>query len=92
MEWSLQELKTGAAEIKQMIVAKTAVMHLTNTTTWEEAEERYPTFACENHKFVRLDLSKAILEVLTSAHGQSFQKESQTALLMRVFLSNMAVS
>lgn len=61
-EWSLQELKMGAAEMKQMIAVKTAFLRLTNTRTWEEAEERYPTFASENqlHNFVRLDLSKAI--------------------------------
>ena len=52
----------GATEMTQMIAVKTTFLHLTNASTWEEPEEKYPMFACENqlHNFIRRDISKAI--------------------------------
>lgn len=45
-----------------MRALKTAFLRLTNTETWEEAMEEYPSFATEEHlrKFIRIDLHKSI--------------------------------
>ncbi len=61
-ECSLADLKLEAADIKQMRALKTAFLRLTNTGTWEEASEKYPAFASEQHlrKFMRMDLNKCI--------------------------------
>lgn len=79
-EWSLQELKTGAAEVKQMMAVKTAFLRLTNTRTWQEAEEKYPTFACESQMlhFIRLDLSKAIPQCFTDFCTRAKLSEGQS--------------
>ena len=45
-----------------MAALKTAFLRLTNTETWEEAEEKYPVIACESQlkKFLKFDLSKSL--------------------------------
>lgn len=64
---TLGDLKTEAAEIKQMAALKTAFMRLTNTETWEQAEEKYPLFANDSQlqKFIRIDLNKAVPQSFT---------------------------
>ena len=45
-----------------MRALKTAFLHMTNTDTWEEASEKFPALASEEHlcKFMRMDLNKCI--------------------------------
>ena len=72
--------KDGATEVKQMIAVKTAFLPLTNTKTWEEAEEKYPTFSCESqlHNFIRPDLSKSIPWCFTNFCTRAKLSEGQT--------------
>ena len=66
-ELSLAEMKTAAVEVKQLAAIKMAFLRLTNTETWEQAEERYPLFTSEVqlHRFIHVDLNKLIPQSFT---------------------------
>ena len=52
----------GPAELKQMKALRTTFTRLTNTDSWEAAQELYPQFADDEQlrRYVHVDLKKAI--------------------------------
>ena len=59
---SLAELKSEAAKRKQMKALHTAFVRLTNSESWESAQELYPQFANEQQlsKYIHVDLKKSV--------------------------------
>ena len=59
-ECSLSELKARSAELKNVKALKAAFVKLTNTNSWEEAQESFLLFATENnlHRYIHIDLRK----------------------------------
>ena len=82
-EFSLAEMKTAAVELKQLATIKMAFVRLTNTETWEQAEERYPLFTSEVQlcRFIHVDLNTMIPQSFNDfCNKRSFPKDSQKVL------------
>ncbi len=62
LELSLSELQTEANKLKQQMALKSAFVKLTNSETWERAQEMFPHFATEEQltRFLNIDLKKSI--------------------------------
>ncbi len=62
LELSLSELQTEANQLKQQMALKSAFVKLTNSETWERAQEMFPHFATEEQltRFLNSDLKKSI--------------------------------
>ena len=61
-EISLAELKEECSKLKQLHGLKLAFVRLTNSDSWEDAQEKLPQFAKDEQllKFIHIDIKKAI--------------------------------
>ena len=61
-EISLQELKGEADKVKQIRALHVAFLRLTNTKTWDEAQQKFPHFATDvqMEKFMLCNLKKSV--------------------------------
>ena len=64
---SLSELQREANCIKQKIALKTAFTTLTNVDSWDEAMDKFPHFATDDHldRFINVDIRKNIPKTFT---------------------------
>ena len=61
-EISLAELKEECSKLKQLHGLRLAFVRLTNSDSWEDAQEKLPQFAKDEQllKFIHIDIKKAI--------------------------------
>ena len=87
---SLADLKMKAGEIKQMNALQAAFLRLTNTETWEEAQEKYPLFASDAQlrKFLKVDLNKSVpqsfIDFCTRAKLSEAQSETPSGPVVKL--------